>query len=61
MKHYIKIETPKPPVGATHYNPHYSIGFEKREGNTVSVWHDDKWNPIDSKVGRSGSHPIIFS
>lgn len=59
MKHYIQIEIPKPPVGATDYNPRYSLGFEKREGENISVWDCDKWNLIDSKIGRSGSYPIL--
>lgn len=61
MKHYIQIETPKPPFGATHYNPRYSLAFEKWECGNVSVWNDGKWLPVDSKIGRSGSHPIIFN
>ena len=61
MKHYIQIETPKPPEGATHYNPRLSLCFEKHEGGNIFVWSDNKWYPLSRpELGRRGSCPIIY-
>jgi hypothetical protein len=61
MKHYIQIELLEPPKGATHFNPSHSLSFEKREGSNISVWDNENWIPVNSKVIRKGSYPIISS
>ncbi len=61
MKPYIQIETPEPPDGATHYNPNYTLCFEKIEDGVVSIWDNNEWVVMDSDTTRSGSYPIIFN
>lgn len=60
MKHYIVIETPPPPIGATHYNPRLSLAFEKHVDGQIYVWTGSDWNRLNKpEMGRGGSYPIV--
>lgn len=63
MKHYIQIEVPEPPKGATHYNPRYSLPFEKKEAGELFIWIDRKkeWDRVEGDVHRKGGSPILTS